>query len=322
MQQRETQQAPMTGTVAPQAQPPRSKGRTIALVLIVLLTVLIGAGIGITAYYPHEVASLVKPLFGNTETAVEDESSEPEAADIEATEEAEEEVPMTEEQRVEADRYNGVGDALPTKQVAALGDIPIYSPIAQSRLTGVLFHQASYPTALVLTTQLPAANLEGLSQDNPVRVNNDQQEGDWVDADALHMYREIDATEMDTSIDVGAHWGSVVYAPVTGTVVLVEDYSLYGEVPDIKIHIQPSGHPELDVVLLHQYDPLVKAGDKVTGGITPLSHVRDIAKDLTDVQLGFCTPPDDPGNHSHVQVNNADYPGYREESLKNAYVVK
>ena len=30
----------------------------------------------------------------------------------------------------------------------------------------------------------------------------------------------------------------------------------------------------------------------------------DIDDFLTDVQLGFYTEPDDPGNHSHVQVNN------------------
>ena len=78
----------------------------------------------------------------------------------------------------------------------------------------------------------------------------------------------------------------------------------------------------LDVVLLHQTDPEVKAGDKVEGGTTPISRIRDIAKDLTDVQLGFFTAPDDPGNHSHVQVNNADTPGYRDTSLKGAYKVK
>ena len=127
---------------------------------------------------------------------------------------------------------------------------------------------------------------------------------------------------MDTSIDVGAKVGTTVYAPVTGTVVLVQEYALYGYVPDISIHIQPEGHPELDVVLLHQTDPEVKAGDKVEGGTTPISRIRDIAKDLTDVQLGFFTAPDDPGNHSHVQVNNADTPGYRDTSLKGAYKVK
>lgn len=185
----------------------------------------------------------------------------------------------------------------------------------------MLFHQASYTTALVVTTELPEANPEGLSEENPVRVNNDQVGGSWVDADALHLYRITDTTEMDTSIDVGAPWGSTVFAPVTGTVVLVQEYDLYDQVPDVRIHIQPDGHPELDVVLLHQYDPQVKAGDHVTAGLTPLASVRDIAIDLSDVQLGYYTKVGDPGNHSHIQVNNADEEGYRENTLKDAFKV-
>ena len=53
-----------------------------------------------------------------------------------------------------------------------------------------------------------------------------------------------------------------------------------------------------------------------------MAHVRDIAKDLVDVQLGFYTPADDPGNHSHVQVNNADYPDYRKNKLEGAIQVR
>ena len=110
----------------------------------------------------------------------------------------------------------------------------------------------------------------------------------------------------------------IVYAPVSGTVVLVVDYMLFDETPDIEIHIQPTGRPDLDCVVLHTYDPLVAAGDTVVGGVTPISHVRDIASHLTDIQLYYYTPEDDPGNHAHVQVNNADAEGYRERKLPGA----
>ena len=292
-------------------------GKVVGVIAIMLVGVLIGTGLGLLMYHPHETAHFISSLIPGNDEADE--------AAAEPGESEGEEEPVVEDQQPVDPYIEGVtdnGDFLPTRQVAAYGDIPIYSPIAQNRLTGVLFHQASYETALVMGTALPEANLEAVSIDNPVRVNREQTEGQWCDADALHVYRTTDSTQMDTSVDVGAPWGSVVYAPVTGTVVKVQDYDLYGEIPDVRIHIQPEGHPELDVVLLHQYDPLVKAGDKVVGGETPLSFVRDIAKDLTDIQLGFFTAPDDPGNHSHVQVNNADYPGYREDSLKDAYQVK
>ena len=283
-----------------------STGKKAAFAVGLLLAALLGAALGIVVHYPQQVAQLTQQLMPPAADSSENEGgSGLSVEDVADTPYDPDEAPQ-----------------VVTRQIAAYGDVKIYSPITQKEMTGVLFHQASYNTAVVVTTELPEANPEKVSIDHPVRVNHDQTEGDWVDADALHLYRVQDATEMDTSIDVGAKAGTTVYAPVTGTVVLVKNYDLYGYVPDVRIHIQPEGHPELDVVLLHQYDPQVKAGDKVVAGATPLSSVRDIAKDLTDVQLGFFTAADDPGNHSHVQVNNADSPGYREDSLKGAYKVK
>lgn len=206
--------------------------------------------------------------------------------------------------------------------IAQCSGIDLRSPIAPADLTGVLFHQASYAYGLVMTTELPEADAEKAEDTGMTRVNNEQVEGEWLDAEAMHFWRMADATSMDTSIDVGAAAGTVVRSPVTGTVVLVKNYDLYGEVPDIEIHIQPDGRPDLDVVLIHTTDPLVKAGDKVEAGVTEISHVRDIAKDLDDVQLAFYTPEEDPGNHTHVQVNNADYENYRKDKLDGAIKVK
>ena len=287
----------------------RTTGQKVALVIVVAIIVLLGAAVGFIAHYPQQTLQFVHAIAHST--------SEGDGASLDA---APPDIGVADKHIDEATMQRYLDT--PTRQIAAYGNVKIYSPIAQRELTGVLFHQASFNTAVVMTTELPDANPEKVSQDHPVRVYHEQTEGDWVDADALHLYRVQDATQMDTSIDVGAKVGTTVYAPVTGTVVLVQEYALYGYVPDISIHIQPEGHPELDVVLLHQTDPEVKAGDKVEGGTTPISRIRDIAKDLTDVQLGFFTAPDDPGNHSHVQVNNADTPGYRDTSLKGAYKVK
>ena len=287
-----------------------SLGGKVALGFVLAVVVLLGAAVGFAAHYPQQALQIAHNLAPASDAsdggdAVQDGLTAADVTDKAIDEETEQLFRDT-----------------PTRQVAAYGKVKIFSPIAQKDLTGVLFHQASFNTAVVLTTELPEADLEKVSVDHPVRVNHDQSEGEWVDADALHLYRMQDATLIDTAIDMGAKAGTTVYSPVTGTVVLVKNYDLYGYVPDIKIHIQPEGHPELDVVLLHQYDPQVKAGDKVEGGVTPISRVRDIAKDLTDVQLGFYTAADDPGNHSHVEISNADSPGYRANTLKDAYKVK
>jgi len=206
-----------------------------------------------------------------------------------------------------------------TPLVASCQGLDLHSPIRPIDLTGVLFHQAATKWGLVMTTQLPEADYETVAASRSLRINHDQVGGgEWLDADAIHLWRTADDTDMDTSIDVGALAGTTVVAPVDGTVILIRDYKLYDEVDDIEIHISPDGHPELDVVLIHTQDPTVKAGDRVEAGVTPISHVRDIEKDLTDVQLGFFTPEGVGGNHTHLQVNDINYPNYKEARLTGA----
>ena len=281
-------------------QPKRGVGRII--VVIVLLLAI--AGLGVAAY-----------LLLNKPVAVDAPKKD---EHITATADADLSTKKEEAEYYEAHK----GRPKVNPRIAQYSDVDLRSPIAPADLTGVLFHQASLKYGLVMTTALPDADMERIGATHDPRVNRDQLEGEWLDAEAMHLWRAADTTEMDTSIDVGAAAGTIVRSPVAGTVVLVKDYLLYNQVPDIEIHIQPDGHPDLDVVLIHTTDPLVKAGDKVEAGVTEISHVRDTAKDLTDVQLGFYTLPDDPGNHTHVQVNDANYEGYRANKLAGAITVK
>ena len=192
----------------------------------------------------------------------------------------------------------------------------VRSPIAPQDATGVLFHQASYSYALQMITELPAADNEACMAAMSVRVNHEQSDlSSWMDTDALHCWRSSDRSAMDTAVDVGAKPGTAVHAPVSGTVILVHPYSLYDKLDDIEIHIQPDGHPEMDCVILHTTDCLVAAGDHVEAGVTQLSSVRDIACEISGIQLDEYTPEDDDGNHAHVQINNADYEGYRLKKL-------
>ena len=269
--------------------------------LAVLLVVLIGLGIAAFLLLSRPVA--VESPKGSER--------------IEATEDADLSTAREEAEYYEA--HKGRPKVHPL--IAQCSGVDLRSPLAPADLTGVLFHQASYKYGLVMTTELPEADMERIGATREPRVNREQMEGEWIDAEAMHLWRQADTTAMDTSIDVGAKAGTVVRSPVTGTVVLLKDYKLYDEVPDIEMHIQPDGRPDLDVVLIHTADPLVKAGVHVEAGVTEVSHVRDIAKDLTDVQLAFYTPADDPGNHTHVQVNDADYEGYRANKLAGAITV-
>ena len=112
----------------------------------------------------------------------------------------------------------------------------------------------------------------------------------------------------DTAADVGAKPGTTVISPVTGTVVKIKSYKLYGKWPDYEMHIQPDCLDNIDIVMIHLTEPSVKVGARVTAGVTPVAHVRKLSDKFTDQLEQYVK---DGGDHVHLQVNNADYPGYK-----------
>ena len=112
----------------------------------------------------------------------------------------------------------------------------------------------------------------------------------------------------DTAADVGAKPGSAVISPVTGTVVKIKSYKLYGKWNDYEMHIVPDDHDNIDIVMIHIADPAVKVGQRVNAGVTRVGEVRKLSDKMTD-QLAQYTKGG--GDHVHLQVNNSDYPGYK-----------
>lgn len=207
----------------------------------------------------------------------------------------------------------------PTPLIAEYGDVLIHCPVTTDDLTEICFHQSQMPWALVVTTQLPEADVAAASNHQGTHRAAEQPTGDvYLNGSAFHLWRTDGYTEMDTSIDCGAAAGCPVYAPVSGTVVNVREYTLEGEVPDYEIHIQPFGHPELDMVLIHIDYPCVNMGDEVEAGVTQVASVRDIAAVLDGIQLAEYTSVDTGGNHVHIQLNDTNYEGYREQRLAGA----
>lgn len=303
----------------PKVKKARRSGRGcfIAALVVLLVLMLATAAVALCLIQPSFAQPAIQRIMDavgivNEEEPEAEETSRPTAVPSDASSvPAVSDKAVTEEARAKQAADSESDNEVHTKLVAQCEGVDIYSPIAHDDLTGILFHQASYEWAKAMTTELPEADLEKIYDHKAyLEVLEKADDSDWMEANCVHIWRETDSTPMDTSIDMGAPAGSTVYAPVTGEVVLVLDYDLYDEVPDVQIHIRPDDNPDLDVVLLHQTDPQVQAGDHVEGGVTPISSVRDIAQDLTDVQLGFYTEGGDPGNHSHVQVNdlhNTDY---------------
>lgn len=128
------------------------------------------------------------------------------------------------------------------------------------------FHEASRPESLALD---PVGRL--IANDNPTKFTpGEDRPGP--------SYRVLSsrgrARPATSAVDIVLPEGSLVAAPVDGTVVEVRDYALYGRLRDWRVVIEPEGRPDLQIVLIHLERPRVRPGDRVVAGSTPLATVR------------------------------------------------
>jgi hypothetical protein len=203
----------------------------------------------------------------------------------------------------------------PTPIFATYRDLAIHLPIRPDKITLIAFHQAAgsqqflHMKSIIEPTKpksAPSAASTGVPESAEIAYAEDAPAPTVYAGRFIRLWRSGRSGFPDSAADVGAKVGTTVYSPVSGTVLGVRGYELYGRYPDIEIHIMPTGHPELDVVLLHTYDPSVRAGEEVTAGVTPLSKVRWLSR-LLDNQLGEFTH--EGGNHVHVQLIRLKVPG-------------
>jgi len=198
----------------------------------------------------------------------------------------------------------------PTPIFASYSRLKLHLPVEAKRLTEIGFHQASYPWALRMKTPLKDAKL---SESDDHRGTGRETSTQPTGADAvlvgrvLRMWRPRPGSP-DTAADVGARPGSAVISPVSGTVVKLKSYKLYGKWADYEMHIVPDGYDNIDIVMIHLADPEVKVGARVIAGVTTVAHVRKLSDKVTDQLAQYVKGG---GDHVHLQVNNADYPGYQ-----------
>jgi murein DD-endopeptidase MepM/ murein hydrolase activator NlpD len=124
----------------------------------------------------------------------------------------------------------------------------------------VAFHEATRPEALPL---VPVGTLE--SNENPTKFTPAPD----VDGPAYRVLSSRGRGRPATSaVDVVVPEGAVAGAPVSGEVVEVRQYALYGGLNDWRVVIAPDARPDLHVVMIHLHQPQVETGDRVTAGST------------------------------------------------------
>lgn len=197
----------------------------------------------------------------------------------------------------------GGGPAAPTGTpvereglIAVLEGVELVNPAPAATVLG--FHEAAGPGPLPLT---PAYVLEDHNAERPKpRPVGRVPEDDTLELIVLPSRgRPAEAT---TAIDVAVPEGEPVVSPVSGTVLTVDRYILYGAHEDHIIRISPDGRPDLAVKLIHVVGPEVAVGDRVEAGRTTVAAGAKLLPVSSQIdrfteERGFGTGP-----HVHLEV--------------------
>lgn len=105
-----------------------------------------------------------------------------------------------------------------------------------------------------------------------------------------------------SAVDIVLRDGEPVMAPVTGTVVDVGQYALYGRYPDHRIVIQPDANPAIRVTLIHVAGADVAVGQHIEAGVTRVAPGPNRFGFTSHIDRYF---PTDRWPHVHIEVKHA-----------------
>lgn len=211
----------------------------------------------------------------------------------------------------------GVTPLTPTPIFASYGDLQLRLPVSVADLTEVGLHQANYTYTLQLDTHMPGmsvddvAGVEGTKRDKSLQKSGDSE---LLVGSYIELWRTGRNTDQRTAADCGAAPGTVAYAPVSGVVTKVQTYQLEGKSTDYEIHIVPDGFPAIELVMIHIEGVVVREGDHVLAGATPIARVRDITGIVRSQLASYAAHG---GNHAHIQLNDMGDPSYIARHAKN-----
>jgi len=205
----------------------------------------------------------------------------------------------------------------PTPAFATFRGVQLRLPVEPASITVVAFHQSSYndtyqykplvevrsaSQAKATADEARAAGAESLEPTSGLLQDEDGVWTGW----GMQVWRTNVNGRSDTAVDCGARPGTPVISPVTGTVMRIRPYKLYGRINDFEFNIKADGWNDVDVIVLHVTDPVVKEGDRLVAGVTRIASVRKLTGVLSGMQLRTYTS--EGGNHTHLQLNKITKP--------------
>jgi murein DD-endopeptidase MepM/ murein hydrolase activator NlpD len=109
-------------------------------------------------------------------------------------------------------------------------------------------------------------------------------------------------TAARSAADVVVQPDTPVVAPVSGTVLKAGGYRLYCAYDDETVVIQPDGHPEGVVTVLHLQGVAVTTGQHVDAGTTPIAAAAHQLPFPSQVDRRSAATPAWP--HVHVEIDD------------------
>jgi murein DD-endopeptidase MepM/ murein hydrolase activator NlpD len=169
------------------------------------------------------------------------------------------------------------GDRPPDLTLANAEQLELRLPVDPELITAVAFHAVSNPELVALE---PADDV-----DHETAPRGDR------------------SGPSTAAVDVGAPAGTVVYAPIDGTVSAVADYRVAGEVEGYELVIDPSDAAGELIVKVTHLDPMDSGpptvGSALKVGESVIGRIRDFSG-VAEQELSQFTS--DAGNHVGIEV--------------------
>ncbi|MHB1382265.1 MAG: hypothetical protein ACYCXJ_08600 [Thermoleophilia bacterium] len=199
--------------------------------------------------------------------------------------------PLLDEETIAASREQASTENPEEIVLASTGELDLMLPVVAASVTAVGYHPVEEDDIISLKPkgrQVNASVISGIGQ----ILQTDESIGYYV------MEDDSDVSPT-TAMDVGAAFGTFVYAPVDGTVVGIKSYEYAGECTDTEIRIQPLRQSNVVVVMTHLDNIEATLGQPVKAGVSRVGVVNKLDGCLVHKISEFTA---DSGNHVHIQV--------------------
>lgn len=199
--------------------------------------------------------------------------------------------PLLDEETMAASREVASTTTPEAVPLAGAGELELMLPIVGPAVTAIGYHPVEDDDVISLDPKG--------KQVNPSMISGIGQMFDSDEHVAYYVMDEDSDVSPTTALDVGAAFGTFVYAPVDGTVVGIKSYEFAGKCTDTEVRIQPLNQSNVVVVMNHLDNIEATLGQPVKAGASRIGAVNKLDGCLTHKISEFTA---DSGNHVHIQV--------------------